>query len=317
MWTAVITLSLLALACGAGLGAAGRRFAGETGSVVDRVDAVLPQTQCAQCGYTGCRPYAEAIVAGEAAINLCPPGGESTVRALAGLLEIDPQPLENGPSAPAVAAIDESRCIGCARCLAACPVDAIIGAPRQMHTVLEAECTGCELCLDPCPVDCIELRSTTAANTPSEAVAANPAPPCIRCGLCNHVCPQGLQPQELFHQVRAGDLESAGRHGLNRCIGCGGCNRVCPGAIPLAAHFRAAAEEGRRREDERRRAERARQRYEMRLTRLRRLEREQEESRQRKKAAVTARGGSGADRAALKQAVAETVARARQRRRAP
>jgi electron transport complex protein RnfB len=130
-----------------------------------RVDALLPQTQCTRCGYPGCRPYAAAIVSGEAQINQCPPGGAATIHALAKLLGRDVLPLNpaNGiESAPRVAWIDEARCIGCARCLPPCPVDAIIGAAKYMHTVLVERCTGCELCLAPCPVDCIEMRPVAA-----------------------------------------------------------------------------------------------------------------------------------------------------------
>jgi Na+-translocating ferredoxin:NAD+ oxidoreductase subunit B len=126
-----------------------------------RIDALLPQTQCTRCGYSGCRPYAAAIAAGEARINQCPPGGSATIHALADLLNEPFLPLNpaNGVEAPPrVAWIDESRCIGCARCLPPCPVDAIIGASKFMHTVLAERCTGCELCIAPCPVDCIELR---------------------------------------------------------------------------------------------------------------------------------------------------------------
>jgi Na+-translocating ferredoxin:NAD+ oxidoreductase subunit B len=126
-----------------------------------RIDALLPQTQCTRCGYTGCRPYAAAIAAGEADINQCPPGGSTTIAALAELLGRPIQalnPVHGVEGPPQVAWIDESRCIGCARCLAPCPVDAIIGAAKYMHTVLIGHCTGCELCLPPCPVDCIEMR---------------------------------------------------------------------------------------------------------------------------------------------------------------
>jgi len=129
--------------------------------LVARIDALLPQTQCTRCGYCGCRPYAEAIAAGAAQLNQCPPGGSDTIRALAALLGRDALPLNplNGvESEPKVAWIDESRCIGCARCLPPCPVDAIVGAAKFMHTVLAERCTGCELCIAPCPVDCIELR---------------------------------------------------------------------------------------------------------------------------------------------------------------
>ncbi len=128
--------------------------------LVARIDALLPQTQCTRCGYSGCRPYAAAMAVGQAAINQCPPGGSDTIHALAALLGKDFQKLNpaNGREAPPrMAWIDESRCIGCARCLAPCPVDAILGAPKYMHTVLVDRCTGCELCLAPCPVDCIEM----------------------------------------------------------------------------------------------------------------------------------------------------------------
>jgi Na+-translocating ferredoxin:NAD+ oxidoreductase subunit B len=125
------------------------------------IDALLPQTQCTRCGYPACSPYAAAIDRGEADINQCPPGGTATIRALAALLGREFKPLNpaNGvESPPSIAWIDEERCIGCARCLAPCPVDAIVGASKFLHTVIMDRCTGCELCLPPCPVDCIEMR---------------------------------------------------------------------------------------------------------------------------------------------------------------
>jgi Na+-translocating ferredoxin:NAD+ oxidoreductase subunit B len=131
----------------------------------EAIDALLPQTQCTRCGYTGCRPYAEAIARGEAEINQCPPGGSATIEALARLAGRHPLPLNpaNGTeTAHRVAQIDEDRCIGCAKCLPPCPVDAIVGAPRLMHTVLVELCTGCELCVAPCPVDCISLTLASA-----------------------------------------------------------------------------------------------------------------------------------------------------------
>jgi electron transport complex protein RnfB len=140
---------------------------------VDDIDALLPQTQCTRCGYSGCRPYARAIAAGEAPINQCPPGGAATIAALAGLLARPALPLNpaNGSEGPPlVAQIDEDACIGCARCLPPCPVDAIIGARRQMHTVALALCTGCELCVAPCPVDCILM-------VPRRTIAHAPPPP--------------------------------------------------------------------------------------------------------------------------------------------
>src|SRR5512134_1771645 len=129
-------------------------------ALADAIDRLLPQTQCTRCGYPACRPYAEAVAAGEAAINRCPPGGDAGIRALAALTGRPYAPLdpECGVEAPRrVALIDESRCIGCTLCITACPVDAIAGARRQMHTVIADLCTGCDLCLPPCPVDCIDM----------------------------------------------------------------------------------------------------------------------------------------------------------------
>ena len=129
--------------------------------LAQRLDALLPQTQCTKCGYAGCRPYAEAMAAGEADINQCPPGGDETVAGLARLLGREPRPLNaaNGVyRPPQVAVIDEAICIGCTKCIQACPVDAIVGASKLMHTVIASWCTGCELCIPPCPVDCIALE---------------------------------------------------------------------------------------------------------------------------------------------------------------
>ena len=128
---------------------------------VDAIDALLPQTQCGECGYPGCRPYAQALAAGTAPIDRCPPGGSTTLHNLAKLLAIDPKPFEQDiidrTRAPSVALIREAECIGCTKCIQACPVDAIIGSAKLMHSVLDHECTGCGLCVEPCPVDCIEM----------------------------------------------------------------------------------------------------------------------------------------------------------------
>ncbi|MGB1011802.1 MAG: electron transport complex subunit RsxB [Thiolinea sp.] len=162
MLSALLVIGGLAIIFGILLGIAAIRFKVEGDPVADQVDKLLPQTQCGQCTYPGCRPYAEAIANGEAEINQCPPGGEETIKALAELLGVEAKPLneEHGEAlnAPLVALIDEQTCIGCTLCIQACPVDCIVGAAKLMHTVIESECTGCKLCLPPCPVDCIEMR---------------------------------------------------------------------------------------------------------------------------------------------------------------
>ncbi len=166
--TAIAILGGLALIFGLVLGYAAVRFKVESNPIVDQIDAILPQQQCGKCGFPGCRPYAEAIASGEADINQCPPGGETSMLALADLLDRDPQPLdpEHAEEKPVMlAVIDEQNCIGCTLCIQACPVDAILGTAKHMHTVIASECTGCELCLAPCPVDCISMEpipSTTS-----------------------------------------------------------------------------------------------------------------------------------------------------------
>jgi electron transport complex protein RnfB len=142
-------------------------------SLEDTLDGLLPQTQCTRCGFAGCRPYAAAMASGAAGPDQCPPGGADTVAALAGLLHltagpVNPQYGTEGP--PRVAVIDEGICIGCAKCLPACPVDAIIGARRMLHTVVAGECNGCELCLPPCPVDCIVMVAVAPEPLPLEEI---------------------------------------------------------------------------------------------------------------------------------------------------
>jgi electron transport complex protein RnfB len=161
MIAALLVMIGLALALGAVLGYSSIKFKVEGDPLVDKIDAILPQTQCGQCGFPGCKPYATAIANGEADINQCPPGGDAGVRALADLLGVEPKPLnaEHGaPKPKSVAVIDENTCIGCTLCIQACPVDAILGAAKHMHTVIASECTGCELCVAPCPVDCISMQ---------------------------------------------------------------------------------------------------------------------------------------------------------------
>lgn len=135
-------------------------------ALADMIDAVLPQTQCGQCGFSGCRPYADAIAAGAVTFNQCPPGGDEVIAEIAALLGEKVLPLNTtygSTTPPAVARIEEEACIGCTLCIAACPVDVIVGARKLMHTVIAAECTGCALCLPPCPVDCIVIEPTGAS----------------------------------------------------------------------------------------------------------------------------------------------------------
>lgn len=169
MLIAIAVIAGLALAFGLLLGFAAVKFRVEENPLIEQIDAILPQTQCGQCNFPGCRPYAEALAKGEADINQCPPGGEDGMRALAELLDREPKPIgaEFGIEKPKMlAVIDEQTCIGCTLCIQACPVDAILGAAKQMHTVIEEECTGCELCVVPCPVDCIDMvpLKTTVLN---------------------------------------------------------------------------------------------------------------------------------------------------------
>ncbi len=161
--TAIAVISLLALFFGLLLGYAAIKFKVESNPIVDQIDALLPQQQCGKCTFPGCRPYAEAMANEEAEINQCPPGGETTMLALAELLDREPKPIDGNDddleeNISLVAIIDENTCIGCTLCIQACPVDAILGAAKHMHTVIAKECTGCELCLPPCPVDCITME---------------------------------------------------------------------------------------------------------------------------------------------------------------
>lgn len=146
-----------------------------TAKLAARIDALLPQTQCGLCGFAGCSPYAEAIATGRAGIDQCPPGGDEGARELAALLGVTAPPVDPRfgiAKPPAVALIDETLCIGCTLCIEACPVDAIVGAPKLMHTVIATACTGCELCIAPCPVDCISMEPTGARPTREERRSA-------------------------------------------------------------------------------------------------------------------------------------------------
>ena len=251
MLAGTLTLSVVGLVCTVLLVTASRYFAGGEQTAVRLIMKELPQTQCAQCGYPGCRPYAEAIAAG-APINRCPPGGPDTIQALADLLgrPISPPDDSLGDGIPRVASIRDEECIGCTLCLPACPVDAIIGAPQLLHTVITDECTGCELCLPPCPVDCIDL--ITVNEESSQEVLENSVP-CIHCGECVRVCPRDLAPQELFlHQESLDKLTSLR---LNDCIKCSLCDISCPSHIKLTHTFTQAKEKLAAREQDHARAQ--------------------------------------------------------------
>jgi len=165
MITAITVLVCLAIVLSIALIITDRVCSTDGDIIANRVEACLPRIQCAQCGYAGCRPYAEAIAQDDAAINLCPPGGAHTVQRLADLLGRDAETVDNSlgqASLDQIALIDESVCIGCNLCARACPVDAIVGIHQMMHTIIMAHCTGCELCLPPCPVDCIKMVGRNA-----------------------------------------------------------------------------------------------------------------------------------------------------------
>ena len=214
-----------------------RKYPPNDTPLIDAIDQLLPQTQCAQCGYPGCHPYAQAVANG-APTNLCPPGGSDTHQALDELMGISSEP----PSQPAglLAVIDEANCIGCTLCLPPCPVDAIVGGQGYMHSVITNECTGCELCVPACPVDCISM--TTIGSTEQEMAIREPSGSraCINCGLCIPVCPVDLDPQALFKVLARADRTGVATHELETCIECGLCDRVCPSEIELSSHFAVA-----------------------------------------------------------------------------
>ncbi|MBF0590223.1 MAG: electron transport complex subunit RsxB [Magnetococcales bacterium] len=157
MGDAVVSMGGLALAAGLGLGFAAKKFHVEGDPMVDKLDEILPATNCGNCGFPGCRPYAEALAEGTTEINLCTPGGKGTIEEIAAILGVDPTApaVDEGPK---VAFIEEEKCIGCTACIKACPVDCIVGANKQSHTIIADQCTSCEMCLEPCPTDCIIMQ---------------------------------------------------------------------------------------------------------------------------------------------------------------
>lgn len=160
MVSALLIFLGLTLVFGALLGYASVRFKIEGNPVTEQIDSILPQTQCAQCGFPGCKPYAEALANGETEVNLCVPGGNEVMLKIAEITGREPKEMAatvDLPEGRIVAVIDESLCIGCVHCIKACPVDAIVGATKLMHTVIESECTGCDKCAPVCPVDCIDM----------------------------------------------------------------------------------------------------------------------------------------------------------------
>lgn len=162
----ILLLSLLFAVLGSALAALHQRTQPESESLVEQINQRLPQTQCAQCGFPGCKPYARALADHRAPIDLCPPGGPALVRTLRDLLGRSEETAQMADPLQQIARIDEPRCIGCALCLKACPVDAILGASRFLHTVIEEECTGCALCIPVCPVDCIDLNPVRSREKP-------------------------------------------------------------------------------------------------------------------------------------------------------
>jgi electron transport complex protein RnfB len=285
LFTPLLSLLGMGIGIGALLGYTARRFHVEGDPVIEQINDLLPQTQCGQCGYPGCRPYAEAIAAGDT-INKCPPGGDETITALAGLLNVSALPLDaeyGQAETRKVAVIREAECIGCAKCIPACPVDAILGAPKFTHTVIASECTGCDLCVEPCPVDCIDMVTVEddfpALAPPQQSITRLA---CINCALCVPVCPVDIKPHELYFACRDNDLDQAQSLNLMHCIECYKCDKACPSGLPLVGHYQVAKADLARQQQERERAARAKRRFELHQVRMTRLTEEEEARRLRR-----------------------------------
>lgn len=242
-------------------------------TVVVAIDAVLPQSQCAQCGYPGCRPYAQAVAAGER-LDLCPPGGSRVVVALEELLGRDAN-AEMSEPVDAVARIVEADCIGCALCIDACPVDAIAGASKYLHAVIPERCTGCELCIPACPVDCIDLVARSVEVTGPPAPANASALACIGCGRCEGACPVDLKPEVLHAAFETGATDTS----VIDCVECTACTRACPSGIDLVGEFGVLKHRLQGERETTRRSAAARGHSEARNERLGRQAREQEAQR--------------------------------------
>ena len=260
-------------------------------SLISKVNALLPQTQCAQCGYPGCKPYAQAIVNNSAPIDQCPPGGQTTIVALSRLLGRDTPSEQSAATTttPLIARIREADCIGCTLCIKACPVDAIVGAHEYMHSVIEQYCTGCELCVAPCPMDCIEMIETKPANITNQPVEAETA--CIHCDRCNDICPVDLPAHSLYQLIQAYNIDDAVGGGLTDCILCGSCDAVCPSHIPLTQIYRNAKHQYRSLSKQRRLAAQAQSRHEIHNTRLLEQELKNRQSQQSQKEILKAQMG--------------------------
>ncbi len=251
-------------------------------SLVSKVNALLPQTQCAQCGYPGCRPYAQAIVEKNAPIDQCPPGGQTTTVALSRLLGREtPNRQPIAEAAALVARIREADCIGCTLCIKACPVDAIVGAHEYMHSVIGQYCTGCELCVAPCPMDCIEMIEAKPDKNTDRPAKVETA--CIHCDRCNDICPVDLPAHSLYQLIRACNMDDAISEGLADCILCGSCDVVCPSHIPLTQIYRNAKHQYHKLSKQRRHAAQAQSRYEIHNTRLLQQELKDRQSQQTQK----------------------------------